>query len=148
MPKLETTASVEIQAPPERVWQLLTDPAWTPKYMFNCYPVTDWKIGSPVLWEADAEGKKTVYVKGRVVEHDRGKRLRYTVFDPFATYPDVPENYLTVTYTLTPTPAGTRLDVSQGDYATVAEGGKRYQDTIAEGGWGGILQQVKQLAEG
>jgi uncharacterized protein YndB with AHSA1/START domain len=48
--------SISIDAPPIRIWDILTRPEWTEKYMFGCRTVTDWKPGSSLEWRA---GKTT-----------------------------------------------------------------------------------------
>ena len=80
------------------------------------------------------------------IEQDRF--LEYTVIDPNSDIEDIPENYLNVTYTLTPEGDQTRLDVTQGDYDNVADGETRYEHSYNNGeGWMPILKQIKTLAE-
>lgn len=142
--------TITINAPAEKVWDLLVNPQQTKKYMFGCETVSDWQVGSPLLWEGEYEGSKMVFVKGDIVRIEPSKLLVYTVIDPNNTsIPDVPENYLTVTYALAEDNGKTILTVSQGDFATVAQGQKRYEETYNNGeGWNPILVQVKALAEG
>ena len=134
-----------INASPQQVWQALVDPAVTPTYMFGCAVICDWLPGSPIHWKGVADG--VVYVKGNLVSLDKPKRFAFTVFDPNAKYADVPENYLTATYTLSQHNTGTRLQVTQGDYETVAAGKQRYDDTLAQGGWQAVLDGIKQVVE-
>ena len=134
-----------INASPTQVWDLLTNPERTPAYMFGCTVLCDWQVGSPMIWRGQADGVD--YIKGSLVGLEPEKKLAFTVFDPLASYPDVPENYLTVTYTLSLVDGGTHLHVRQGDYALVAEGAKRYEDTQAQGGWSAVLKKIKELAE-
>jgi uncharacterized protein YndB with AHSA1/START domain len=141
--------SITINAPSAKVWDLLVNPLQTKKYMFGCETVSDWKPGSQLLWKGEYEGKEMVFVKGNVIEIRPHQFLSYSVIDPNNTnIPDIPENYLTVTYTLIPQGDSTALTVTQGDYSTVADGQKRYEDTWNNGeGWNPILVQIKQLAE-
>jgi uncharacterized protein YndB with AHSA1/START domain len=139
------TDSIDIAAPAERVWKLLTDPEETPKYMFGCRTVSDWKVGSRLDWVGTFDGRTVVAVTGTILELQRPRRLRYTTFDPNAQYRDVPENHLVVDFELKERASGVTLVVSQGDYSKVQDGEKRYQDTIA--GWPKVLAQVKALAE-
>jgi uncharacterized protein YndB with AHSA1/START domain len=137
-----------INAPASRVWDALTNPQQTKKYMFGCETVSDWKIGSPLLWKGSYEGKEMVFVKGAIVDIKPGKFLAYTTIDPFGNLPDIPENYLTVTYELTAENGQTALTVTQGDYSKVADGEKRYKETYNNGeGWNPILVQIKSLVE-
>ncbi len=140
--------SIVIDAPASKVWNALVDPEQTKKYMFGCEALSDWKIGSPLLWKGTYEGKEMVFVKGSIIDIKPEAFLSYTVIDPNSTIPDIPENYLTVTYTLKSENGKTSLTVTQGDYATVADGEKRYNDSNNGGeGWNPILVEIKKIVE-
>lgn len=140
--------SISINAPLSKVWNALTNPEETKKYMFGCETVSDWKTGSALLWKGSYEGKEMVFVKGNIVEIKPEKLLVYTTFDPLSTIPDLPENYLTVTYNLSTEKGQTILTVTQGDFATVAEGERRYKEAFNDGdGWNPILIAIKKLVE-
>lgn len=141
-------SSIKIHAPAAKVWDLLTNPEQTKKYMFGCGALSDWAVGSPLIWKGNFNGVELVAVKGTVTGIRPGEFLAYTTFDPNSTIPDVPENYVTVTYTLTETSGETLLEVTQGDFAGVADGQRRYEETYNNGeGWNPILVQIKALAE-
>ncbi|KAA9325959.1 SRPBCC domain-containing protein [Adhaeribacter soli] len=148
MEKLEIQNTIVINTTPEKIWEVLTQPEQTKKYMFGCETVSDWKPGSSLIWRMDYDGKDFVAVKGNILDIQPEKLLTYTVFDPNATMADIPENYLTVTYALTSADGQTNLTVTQGDYKTVAEGERRYQEAYNNGeGWNPILVQIKAVAE-
>lgn len=149
MSALTVENTITINAAPAKVWDLLTNPEQTRKYMFGCETVSDWKAGSPLLWRMMHEGAAFIPVKGEIVRIEPGRYLAYTVIDPNnPSIPDIPENYLTVTYELHEENGQTVLHVTQGDFSTVAEGEKRYKDSSNNGeGWMPILVQIKQLAE-
>ena len=142
-------SEILINATAEKVWDVLTNPAQTKKYMFGCETVSDWKVGSELLWKGEWEGKAMVFVKGIIEAIDPNKKLVYTTIDPNnPAIADVPENYLTVTYLLEKQGDKTLLVVTQGDYSKVAEGERRYQEAYNNGeGWNPILVQMKQIAE-
>jgi uncharacterized protein YndB with AHSA1/START domain len=145
---LVVTNTITIQAPASKVWDALTNPEQTKKYMFGCEALSSWKPGSPLIWKGNFNGVEMIAVKGNVVSIEPKKSLVYTVIDPNnPKIPDLPENYLTITCDLTETNDQTTLDVSQGDYSTVAEGQSRYQETVEGGGWDSILVQIKALCE-
>jgi len=149
MDKLVIKNSIEINAPSAKVWDALTNPEQTKKYMFGCETVSDWKPGSDLFWKGNYEGKEMVFVKGKIVGIEPGKFLAYTTIDPNSTIPDEPENYLTVTYELSSNNNQTVLTVTQGDYAKVADGEKRYKEASNNGeGWNPILVEIKKLVEG
>ena len=107
-------------------------------------PVT----GSPLVWSAEMEGKTMVFVKGFITSIEPFKKLVYTVTDPNASWEDIPENYLNVTYTLSPVNGETLLTVRQDGFETAAEGEKRYREVSNNGeGWTPILVQIKNLLE-
>jgi len=139
--------TIDIHAPAAKVWDALVNPAQTKKYMFGCETVSDWRVGSELLWKGVFDGIELVAVKGTILELQPEKRLAYTTIDPNGSYPDVPENYLTVTYTLNENNGTTTFTVTQGDYSQVEEGQKRYEDTVAGGGWQSILEEIKKLVE-
>jgi uncharacterized protein YndB with AHSA1/START domain len=148
--ELIITNIIDIRANAAKVWDALTNPEQTKKYMFGCETVSDWKTGSELLWRGSYEGKEMVFVKGKIVEIKPNERLVYTVIDPNnANIPDIPENYLNVIYSLSEANGQTTLTVTQGDYATVADGEKRYKESYNDGlGWDPILVQIKELVEG
>ena len=146
--QLFVKSSITIYASAAKVWDALINPEKTKKYMFGCETVSDWKIGSPLLWQAEYEGKETVFVKGEIVDLQPEKYLKYTTIDPNSNIDDTSENYLTVTYELISDDGKTILNVKQGDYLTVADGERRYQEAYNNGeGWDPILTEIKKLVE-
>ncbi|HEX3437176.1 MAG TPA: SRPBCC domain-containing protein [Pseudacidobacterium sp.] len=138
--------SIEVNARPEALWRVLTENAFIQQYMFGCVAETDWKPGSPLLWKGAADGK--VYVKGDVVKVEAPHRLEYTVIDPNnSAIADIPENYLAMTYEVRNNGGDSSIfELIQGDYAKVAQGQQRYEDTLKGDDY--ILVKIKELAEG
>lgn len=141
--ELVVKRSIEIKAPAKRIWELLTDPGHTVKYMFGCEVVSDWTIGSPLIWKGAADG--VVYVKGNLVALEKEKLFSFTVFDPNAGIEDTPSNYTTVAMELTSGNGSTTLNVTQGDFTGVVDGQNRFLS--AEAGWDSVLPRIKELAE-
>lgn len=140
--------TITIQAPAAKLWDVLINPEQTKKYMFGCETISNWKVGSELLWQGNYEGKEMVFVKGHVVEIDPEKFLAYTTIDPNSTIDDVSENYLKVTYLLEEENGETLLTITQGDYAKVAEGERRFNEANNGGeGWNPILAEIKKIAE-
>jgi uncharacterized protein YndB with AHSA1/START domain len=148
MEKKIVSNQVTINGTLDRVWDMLTNPDKTKLYMFGCETVSDWKPGSELLWRGNYEGKEMVFVKGFVIDIIPQKLLRYSVIDPNAPYPAVPENHLNVTYVLSEDNGKILLTVSQDGFETAADGDKRYEDVYNKGeGWNPILQEIKKLVE-
>jgi len=145
--EMKVDNTIRIKAPVDSVWAALTEPEWTKKYMFNCAVDSDWKVGSPVLWKMEHEGKEIIPVKGHVEEIVPGRLLKYSVIDPNMGIPDIPENYLHVTYALSGTTEGTELKVTQDGYEHAARGKERYEEAVKAGGWSSILEVIKKLLE-
>ena len=145
MSQLIITNTISINASSAKVWDALVNPEKTKQYMFGCEAISDWKPGSSLLWKGMYEGKEMIFVKGNVVDIQPNKILKFTVIDPNASYPDIPENYLNVAYELKEQNAVTTLKVTQDGFENAAEGEKRYKDTYNNGeGWNPILVQIKK----
>lgn len=93
------SVGIEVEAPVERVWQALTDPAIVQQYFFGTRLETTWEPGTPITWSGEYEGR--AYADhGEVVEVVPPERLVVTHFSPVTGQPDVPENYHRQTYRL------------------------------------------------
>ena len=148
MEKLVVQNSILINAPVDKIWDALVNPEQTKKYMFGCEAVSDWKIGSPLFWKGTYEGKEMVFVKGVLLDIQPNKLLKYTVIDPNSSMPDIPENYLNVTYTLSEKEGQVNLTVVQDGFEGAADGEKRYKDVENNGeGWNPILVEIKKVVE-
>jgi DNA-binding transcriptional ArsR family regulator len=71
-----------IETTPEKLWQALTDPAFTRLYWGDAY-VSDWRAGSPMLSQPDPEAEP-VDLGQVVLESDPPRTLAYTwhLFQP------------------------------------------------------------------
>jgi uncharacterized protein YndB with AHSA1/START domain len=103
---------IEIDAPANRVWDALVNPARIKEYMFGTNVISDWKEGSPIIWKGEWKGKK-YEDKGVIRKLQPERVLQYTHFSPLASQPDQPENYHTVTIELSDEQRHTHLALSQ-----------------------------------
>ena len=145
MSNLILEGRIEIHAPSDRVWRILTDSSFIQQYMFGCVVETSWEQGSKLLWKGAADGH--LHVTGKVLAIDAPRRLEYTALGADLKISDVSENYLTIIYELENNGSSTWLRVSMGDFDTVGNGKARYDETVAAGGWTPRLEKIKQLAE-
>ncbi|WP_020393211.1 SRPBCC domain-containing protein [Kribbella catacumbae] len=134
------TAETEISASPEQVWDVLTDPEQIRKFMFGAEVKTDWQEGSPITWEGVYEGKEYTD-KGEILAVEKARLLKVTHYSPLGGQPDVPENYHTLTYELSPSESGTRLSLSQDN------NGSQEEADHSRGMWEMLVKGVKEAAE-
>lgn len=110
---LEAKVSAVINASPVEVWKALTDPELVKKYFFGTNLISDWKVGSTIRFTGEWEG--TPYEdKGIILELVPERKLVYNYWSSFSGTADIPENYATVSYILSPVSEGTQLDILQG----------------------------------
>ena len=99
MTNIICTVSLGINAPKSKVWAALTQPQIVKQYFFGTNLVTDWKVGNPILFTGEWEGKPYTD-KGTVLQFQPESILKYDYWSNFSGQPDVPENYQTITYEL------------------------------------------------
>ncbi|MEO5920807.1 MAG: SRPBCC domain-containing protein [Pseudolysinimonas sp.] len=140
MTGIEATADLEIAAGPEHVWGILTDNDAFGEVMFGSEIVTDWKVGSPILFRGTWEGKP-FEDKGEILELDPPRRMRVTHYSPLSGEKDAPENYHEVRYDLAPASDGTRVTITQDNNPT--------QDAAdhSTANWQTMLESLKKVAE-
>ncbi len=133
-------AGVTIDAPVAKVWDALTNPQVIKQYMFGTNVVSDWKEGSPIVWQGEWQGRK-YEDKGVILKLVPGRTIQYTHFSPLSGVPDVPENYQTVTVELSDEGRQTRVVLTQDHNATQEE------REHSEQNWRMMLEGLKQLLE-
>ncbi|GAA4575504.1 hypothetical protein GCM10023176_44930 [Micromonospora coerulea] len=138
--KLTATTTGVINAEPAGVWAVLIDPELLSQAFFGAEVETDWRAGSPITFSGEWNGK-SFQDKGEIVTVEPDKLLRFTHYSPLSGQPDLPENYHTVTFALTPAKGGTELTISQ------SNAGSEEERTHSEANWAQVLGTVKQLAE-
>jgi uncharacterized protein YndB with AHSA1/START domain len=134
-------AEVIIEKSPTVVWTALTDPEQVRSWMVGTTVTTDWEVGSPIPWQGEMNGKP-YEDKGEVLEAEQPRRLSVTHYSPLMGQEDRPENYHTVTYTLTSTRDGrTTLALEQD-----GNDSQEQADQFSQG-WQQMLESLKQTAE-
>jgi uncharacterized protein YndB with AHSA1/START domain len=89
-----------IRAPIEKVWDALVNPDMIRQYLFGTNARSDWKPGSPIIFEGEWEGK-TYKDKGTIHEIIPNEILRYDYWSSMGKLEDRPENYMMITFKLT-----------------------------------------------
>jgi uncharacterized protein YndB with AHSA1/START domain len=134
-------AQIIINTSPANVWESLTNPELIKQYLFGTEVVTDWKVGSDIIYKGVWQGK--VYEdKGKILEIIPEMLIQSTYWSSMSGSQDVPENYSTVTYELTPKNGGTLLMITQDNNAT--EESRNH----SEQNWKMVLGDLKKLLEG
>lgn len=134
------TASVEINAPASQVWDALINPELIEKYLFGTKAISQWKVGSPIEYTGEWEGK-TYHDKGTILQMLPEKLFQHTYFSSMSGLPDLPENYANVSYELDEESGKTRLTVKQENVQS--EEAKEH----SEKNWKMVLNTLKELLE-
>ena len=131
--------TVTLHADAATVWDALTNPQVTRKYFFGCEAISDWKVGSPLIFRVEADGQEMIPVRGVITAIEPNTRLEHTCFA--AEFEDVPDKHTTVTYTLESNGGITELSISQGEFHE--ESTLSQHDT----NWDHVLNGLKTLLE-
>ena len=133
-------SSIVINAPVNKVWKALIDPAQIKEYLFGTNAVSDWQKGSSITYEGEWEGKK-YKDKGTIIDIVPEKLLHTTYWSSIGGKEDKPENYNNVIYELQPRGESTMVTISQDNIAD--EAGLKHM----EENWGLVLSNMKKLLE-
>lgn len=134
------STSITVNAPASKVWEALTNPDFVKKYFFGTEVVTDWKKGSPIIWQGEWEGK-AYKDKGEILDIDPGKYVKYSYWSSMAGTEDKPENYVNVSYDLAEQNGKTVLTIAQDGIKTVEA--KEH----SESNWQFIFGKMKEMVE-
>jgi len=134
------TATSRIAAPRERIWAVLTDPDRLSQLWFGAEVRSDWQVGSPITWDGEWEGKR-YQDKGEILAYEPAHRLEFTHFSPLSGKPDAPENYHTLTFSLSGDDSSTEVTLTQDNNPTAEAA------THSQGMWDQLLQGLKEAAE-
>jgi uncharacterized protein YndB with AHSA1/START domain len=128
-----------IDSTPERVWQALTDPAFTRKYWVNHRNASDWQVGSEWRHE-DYDDASLVDIVGHVVESSPPRHLVLTWASPKDAKD--PDKVSRVTFDIETYGDGVRLTVT---HAELEPDSGMLQGISA--GWPLVLSSLKTLLE-
>ena len=140
--KTNITGRVEldIKAPVEKVWEALTTPEIIKQYLFDTNTFTDWKVGHPIIFKGEWEGKPYTD-KGTILEIEKNKMIKYDYWSPRSGNEDKPENYVIITYHLK----------NKGDYTTLVITQENIPDEKmkehSEENWAKVMGDMKKIVE-
>jgi uncharacterized protein YndB with AHSA1/START domain len=134
------STSITVKAPAAEVWQALTDPAIVKQYFFGTNVKSDWKVGSPIIWEGEWEGK-TYKDTGTILDIDPGKFVKYNYWSSMSGTENKPENYADVTYSLSEKNGQTVLTVTQDNIKS------KESKEHSEQNWQAVFGKMKEMIE-
>lgn len=132
--------SETIQAPVTAVWKALIDKDMIKQYFFGTETESSWQQGSPIVFTGSWEGQK-YEDKGTILDIEKNKLLRFSYWSSMSGTEDKLENYVIITYHLTPKQEQTQL--------TITQDGFRDEETYNHSMqlWQEVLKNLKTLLE-
>lgn len=140
MANLSLKTTITVNAPAEKVWKALTDPAIVKQYFFGTDVKSDWKKGSPVTWSGEWNGK-AYQDKGTILDVTPGKYVKYSYWSSMGGTEDKPENYQNVSYSLSENDGITTFELGQDNIKD--EAAKEH----SEQNWQSIFGKMKEMVE-
>lgn len=137
--------SERINAAPEKVWQTLTSKEEIKQFMFGYEVRCNWRKGDTTEYYLKKSGLTSLVLKGVVTRSEPPFYLEHTLFPAGWDIEQRPEDHITAVYQLAALGAHTELIISQGDFAKVSDGDKRYEE--AKANWEKFLPRLKEIAE-
>jgi uncharacterized protein YndB with AHSA1/START domain len=138
--RLVATVSTTINASSADVWQALVTPAAIERYMFRTSVISDWVVGSEIVWRSTWEGR-AYEDKGIILQIVPERVLEYSHFSPRSGFPDVPENYHIVTVEISADGQRTHVVLSQDNNPT--EQARDHAKQV----WSMMLAALRQFVE-
>ena len=91
---VKNISSIIINAPIQKVWDTVTQPALVKQWQFGSDLITDWKIGSEIRFRS--EWNNQIFEQWGIVKDIRlHEYIQYSLFAPGSGREDIPENYFT-----------------------------------------------------
>jgi uncharacterized protein YndB with AHSA1/START domain len=131
--------TVKLKAQPDEVWEALTNPEITKQYFYGCEAISEWQVGSPLIFKFKSDEHETIPVKGVVKVVEPSTYLEHTCFD--SDFENDPAKHTIVTYSLLPDGDKTKLTVTQGEFPDDEDMGQH------DASWSHVLDGLKALLE-
>ena len=132
--------SISINTPVAKVWHALTDTETIKKYFFGTECISDWKKGSPIVYNGVWEGK-AYEDKGNIIDIEPEKFIIYNYWSSMSGTADIPANYTEIRYELAVDGNGTIFTVIQHGIKT-----QQAHDHSAQN-WGYIMDGLRKVVE-
>jgi len=138
--ELVVKKEIEINADLSMVWNALINPKLIKQYLFCTEAISEWKIGSPIIFRGEWEGN--IYEdKGLISKLETNKVFQYAFWSPISGLEDKLENYANITYELLEKGEDTLLSVTQDNIKTEEIFNRTCEN------WEGILKVLKETVE-
>ncbi len=129
-----------IKADISKVWDAIVNPEIIKEYFFGTQVTSDWKVGSPIIFSGDWDGKQ-YRDKGTILAIEAEQTLQYNYWSGFSGLEDKPGNYSIVTYFLAQKDKAVLLTLTQEGFANE----QALQHAVQ--GWEMVLNGMKDLVE-
>lgn len=138
--ELVVKKEIEINADVSKVWNALINPELIKQYLFGTEAVSEWKIGSHIIFRGEWEGNN-YEDKGLISKLITNKVFQYDFWSPLSGLEDKQENYANITYELMDKGEDTLLSVTQGNIKTEEVFNRTCEN------WEVILKGLKEAVE-
>ena len=137
--RVDTTVIINTDA--KQVWDALTDPEKIKEYLYGTETITDWKVGSTVIFQGEYQGHK-YKDHGVILKNKPLEELSYSYWTGFSGLEDKPGNYAKIIYNLKPL-AGDITEFTWTQIGFANEDGYKH----SKNGMVDFLNKFKEVAE-
>jgi uncharacterized protein YndB with AHSA1/START domain len=107
-------STINLNAPIDRIWDVLTKPELVKQWQYGSELRTDWKVGNEIRFRTEWEGE--IFEQwGKILEVVPKKLIRYSLFAPRPGVEDKPDNYFVMNYILGEENGYIQLEIIQED---------------------------------
>lgn len=137
-------SSIIIKTTKSNVWRAITDPDLVKQWQYGSQLLTDWKVGSEIVFRTEWEGQ-VFEQHGKILEIRENEYVSYNLFAPRPGLEDKPENYFIMKYILKAHGDGTELEIIQEDNRDIEREDDNAQGT--EEAENSVLTELRKVAE-
>ncbi len=137
---LTINKTINITADKSKIWEALTNPELIKQYLLGANVKSDWKVGDKIIYSGKFNGIE-FRDEGEINILDFEKQFQYSYWSANHGTENIPENHVIISYNITPTNGGTKLELTQTNYKSkeIVEGMNHI--------WDLILGNLKKLVE-
>ena len=132
---------INISADKSKVWEALTDPVLIKQYLLGAEVISDWKVGSKIIYSGIFNGIE-FKDEGKINILDFERQFQYSYWSANHGTENILENQVTISYFITPIDTGVKLGVTQTNYKS-----KEIEEQMNHI-WDLILGNFKNVVEG